>query len=96
MKPRTKYYIILACLLVFIFHTASSYAQSPRASKSADHLSVVIEAHTWEGRVLLVLYYPSSETLCFMNETSRACLDIEEFSPAYKKLVEEKVQASKK
>lgn len=95
MKPRIKHYIILACLLVFIFHITPSYAQPEQVSQPVDELSVLIEANAWGRAGLLVLYYPSSETLCFINGTSRACLDIEEFSPAYKKLVRDKVQASK-
>jgi len=93
MKARTKFYMILVAVFCLILYVASANAQALQARPNT--LPVFVEAHAVEGTVLLVLYYPDSETLCFMNDGSKACIPIQDFAPAYKQLVQSKVEASK-
>jgi hypothetical protein len=72
----------------------ASVSRASETEPRNNAIPVIVEAHTWKGRALLVLYYPDSETLCFINETSKVFVDIVDFSPKYKQLVHSKVESA--
>jgi len=93
MKEKTMIIILALAILFLTFYTSFAYASLVDGNDIST--PILIEAMVDDGQILLIYFYPNSETICFTTLMSRVCMDTEGISKDYLDFVHNKVSNSR-